>query len=118
MDIRSKAEKQEKRIAASLSQIMAARRQKASGAVWTSKGDVISELFLVEAKTKAQLTKSFAIKRKWLEKIDMEAFLAGKIPALAFSFGDNVDYFVLSGEHFLALTEEIIKYRREKDGIK
>ncbi len=113
MDIKNKSKKQETRITKSLAQLMYARRQMASGSVWMAKGDIISELFLVEAKTKVSPTKSFSIKRSWLNKIDWEAYLAGKIPVLAFSFGDNVDYFVLSGEHFLNLTEELLGYRKK-----
>lgn len=103
-----KSIRQENRIAKSLSDIMEARRQMASGSMWMAKGDVVSEIFLIEAKTKSKPSKSFSIKREWLDKIEEEAFLAGKLPALAFSFGDNVDYFVVNSDVFKEL---VSKYR-------
>lgn len=108
-----KSKKQEQRITKSLKEIKdEARRQIASGSLWFAKSDVVSSLFQIEAKTKAEICKSMSIKREWLEKIEREAFYAGKIPALAISFGDSTDYFVLKDIYFLELVEELIELRR------
>lgn len=78
-----------------------------SGAIWFDKSDVISKNFRVEAKTKIKPSKSFTIKKEWLEKIEKEAFLTGKTPALAFSFGDGKDYFILSDKDFYEIVERL-----------
>jgi len=71
-----------------------------SGAIWFNKSDVVSKNFRIEAKTKIKPSKSIIIKKEWLEKIEKEAFLTGKTPALVFSFGDGKDYFILSDKNF------------------
>lgn len=107
-----KAKRQEQRITRSLNQIKEeARNALASGSKWFAKSDVISKHFRIEAKTKATPSKSFSIKREWLDKIGAEAFETGKIPVLAFSFGDNKDYFVLEDRHFYELVEEFVRGR-------
>lgn len=112
-----KSRKQEQRITKSLQEIkMDARQQMASGSIWFAKSDVISELFQIEAKTRAKKSKSISVKREWLDKIASEAFHANKIPALAFSFGDNKDYFILEDRYFLELVEELIELRRKVNG--
>lgn len=111
-----RSKQQEARITKSLQDIkMQARTQMASGAIWFAKSDIVSELFQIEAKTKAKESKSISIKREWLEKIEREGFQARKIPALAFSFGDNVDYFALRDRDFLALVEELLELRKLKE---
>lgn len=107
------ANKQEKRITKSLKEIgMEARQQMASGSIWFAKSDVISEWFQIEAKTRARVAKSISIKKEWLEKIEEEALLSGKIPVLVFSFGDQMDYFILKDTDFLTIIEELLTYRR------
>lgn len=78
-----------------------------SGAIWFNKSDVVSKNFRVEAKTRTKPSKSFTIKKEWLDKIEKEAFLTGKIPTLAFSFGDGKDYFVLTDEDFYMIAEKL-----------
>jgi len=59
--------------------------QPGSGAFKGLKGDAISEEFLVECK--ATRKQQMAIKAAWLVKLDTEATLAGKLPAVAIQFG-------------------------------
>lgn len=107
--------KQEGRITKSLKQLgQDARRQIASGSLWFAKSDIVSELFRIEAKTRAKFgQKSIKVEKEWLEKIKQEALETGKVPALAFSFGDNMDYFVLEDRDFYTLVEELIELRRK-----
>lgn len=104
--------KQERRIVKSLKEIgLQARQQMASGAMWFAKSDVISDMFQIEAKTKAKPSKSITLKSEWFDKIHQEALMVNKIPALVFSFGDNVDYFVLRDRDFLEIVEELLALR-------
>ncbi|MEC0276911.1 hypothetical protein [Peribacillus frigoritolerans] len=108
-----RSRKQEQRITRSLKEIgMQARTQMASGSLWFAKSDVVSDLFQIEAKTRAKASKTMSIKKEWMDKIGQEAFEEGKLPALAFSFGDSTDYFVLKDQDFLALIEELIELRK------
>ena len=91
------SKKQESQIAKKLD----GKRQANSGATKFAKGDVITDDFLIEAKTKTELCKSFTIKKEWLEKNKEEAFAMRKThSALAFNFGDNENYYVISERDF------------------
>ena len=76
-----------------------------SGGTRFGGGDILTNKFLVEAKTKTSESKSFAIKKDWLIKAQEQAFEQGKsYSALAFRFGpDESDYYVISDELFLYL---------------
>ena len=84
-----------------------ARQTMNSGAIWFNKSDVVSKNFRIEAKTRIKPSKSIIIKKEWLEKIEKEAFLTGKTPALAFSFGDGKDYFILTDKDFYEIVERL-----------
>lgn len=114
MDIKKKSQKQEKRITRSLKEIKEeAKRTINSGTLWFNKSDVVSENFRIEAKTKVKPTKSFTVKKEWLEKIENEAFLTDKIPALVFSFGDDKDYFVLTDRDFYSIINRLKELESE-----
>jgi hypothetical protein len=99
---------QEKRIVKTLKQVQErARCTPGSGSYWANKGDVVSEDFRIEAKTKAKPSDQITIKKEWLNKIEMEALETRKTPALAISFGDGVDYFILRAEDFIKIIEEL-----------
>ena len=74
-----------------------------SGGTKFSAGDILTEHFLIEAKTVTHRTKSVAIKKMWLEKASEQAFEMGKEGSfLAFNFepgGEN--YYVMSEDLFL-----------------
>lgn len=78
-----------------------------SGATKFSKGDVYTEDWLIEAKTKTTPSKSITIQREWIEKNEEEAFSMGKShSAVCFSFGDlhnDQNYYILSEYDFLRL---------------
>lgn len=101
--------KQEKHIAKTLGGKQVAN----SGATAFSKGDVRTDNWLIEAKTKTTPSQSMSIKREWLEKNEEEAFAMGKEhSALCFSFGDTHHdkmYYVISEnefKRFLQMEEE------------
>ena len=96
--------RQEKEIAKAVSGKQVAN----SGATTFNKGDVTTDRWLFEAKTKMDVTKSFSIKKEWLEKNKEEAFAMGKpYSALVFNFGDNKNYYVIDERTFLKMKEAL-----------
>lgn len=95
--------KQEKEVAKSVK----GRQVVNSGATSFYKGDVTTDLFLIECKTCIQEKKSFSIQHSWLEKNKEEAFEMGKsYSALAFNFGpDSENYYVIDEKLFKQLNE-------------
>lgn len=107
MEIKRISKKQEKRISSRLNSANEPSRvQKASGAMWNKKSDVISSRFRIEAKTKVRPSLSITVKKEWLRKIQLEAWDTGKIPVLAISFGDGKDYYILDEHDFINLIGE------------
>lgn len=77
-----------------------------SGAIRFGAGDVTTDEWLIECKTKMSESKSFSIKKEWLTKNKEERFAMGKsYGALVFSFGDGENYYVLDEKTFLRLKE-------------
>lgn len=96
--------KQEKYIAKSLK----GKKQSNSGATSFQKGDVVTKLFLIEAKTHTTEKDSFTIKRDWIIKNEEEAFSMGKLyNALAIDFGDGVQHFIISEKLFNYLNSKL-----------
>lgn len=94
------SDKQEKHIA----KVTDGKQIANSGATPFSKGDVRTEQFLIEAKTCVSEKQSFSIKKEWLEKNEEERFAMGKdYSALAFNFGDDVNYYIISEKLFVKL---------------
>ena len=86
------SKKQEKRVAKELG----GQRQLNSGATPFQKGDVLTEDFLIECKTKTTPCKSISIQKEWLEKLNQESLVAGKkYVALAFDFGDGDLHYII-----------------------
>lgn len=92
------SKQQEKKVAKKLG----GKRQANSGATAFQKGDVITDQFLVECKTKTKDSKSFTIKEDWLLKNEEEAFAMNKDSALCFDFGPgaNKRYYIISERLF------------------
>lgn len=91
-DTNTKSFEQEKRIA----NFMGGKRVIGSGATPFLKGDVVVGNLFIEAKTKMEPCKGFRIQRDWLEKAKTQAISTKKGDyALAFSFGDSKDYYVI-----------------------
>lgn len=79
-----------------------------SGATAFSKGDVRTDDWLFEAKTKMNVARSFSIKREWLDKNKEEMFAMGKsYCALVFDYGDGNNYYVLDEKTFLQMKEAL-----------
>ena len=96
--------KQEKKIAKAVGGKQVAN----SGATAFQKGDVKTDLWLFEAKTKTSESQSFSIKKEWLLKNKEEMFAMGKsYSALVFDFGDGNNYYVLDEKTFLQMKEAL-----------
>ncbi len=107
---RAKSNQQEKRIA----KAMGGKQVIGSGATPFLKGDVIVDKLFIEAKTKMEPSKSISVKREWLEKAKEQALATRKEDyALAISFGDNKDYYIIEG----TLMEDLYKSREALRGI-
>jgi len=78
-----------------------------SGATPFNKGDVLTNKFLIECKTKVSSSQSFSIRKEWLEKNKEEAFAMGKqYSALAFNYGPGEpNYYVLDERTFKQFKE-------------
>ena len=94
------SDRQEKHIA----KVTKGKQTANSGATAFSKGDVRTDQFLIEAKTCVSEKQSFSIKKEWLLKNEEEKFAMGKdYSALAFNFGDDVNYYIISEKLFIKL---------------
>ena len=79
-----------------------------SGATAFNKGDVTTDDWLIECKTKLNVARSFTIKREWLDKNREEMFAMGKsYNALVFDFGDGNNYYVIDEKTFLRMKEAL-----------
>ena len=103
--------KQEKQVAKELG----GQTTKNSGAtMFGGKGDVTTEKFLIEAKTKTSHSESISVKKEWLEKNRKEAlFMSKPYNALVFNFGPNEENYYIIDE---ALFEELLNYLQNKEG--
>ena len=83
-----------------------------SGATPWVKGDVLTEQFLLEAKTKTTPSNSISIKKEWFEKNIQEAVFLGKpYTALVFNFGPGEDNHYIIDEY---LFQELLEYLKNK----
>ena len=104
MSTRYYSNRQEKKVA----KVVTGKRQANSGATAFAKGDIITDTFLIECKTKVADCKSFTIKEEWLLKNEEEAFAMGKNnSALVFDFGPNSNkrYYIISERLFQVLQQ-------------
>lgn len=94
--------KQEKRVAKNLK----GKTIPNSGAIMFAAGDVVTEDWLIECKTKMTESNSMSIKREWLEKNEEEAFAMGKQHcAVCFNMGNSNDYYIISEKEFKRFLE-------------
>ena len=102
------SKKQEDQVAETLG----GSRQKNSGATMFAKGDVLTEKFLLEMKTKTTHAESITIKKEWFEKNTQETLLVGKpYSAIGFNFGPGEEnHYIISEELF----EELLEYLNKK----
>ena len=101
--------RQEKNIA----KVIGGKQVPNSGAIPFGAGDVMTENWLVEAKTATTEKQSFAIKREWLDKNREEAFAMGKeYNALCFDFGNGSNrYYIIDERTF----KELVHYIKEEE---
>lgn len=98
------SKKQEKRVAKEIG----GRTVANSGATRFNKGDVITDNWLIECKTKTKLSESIVLKREWIEKNEEEAFAMNKLySAVAIDFGDGKQYYVINSKLFKKLAENL-----------
>lgn len=98
--------RQEKHIA----KVVGGKQVANSGATPFCKGDVSTNDWLFEAKTKTTESQSFSIKKEWLIKNREEMFAMGKsYNALVFNFGDDKNYYVIDERTFLQMKELLDK---------
>ena len=101
---RAKSNQQEKRIA----KAMGGKQVIGSGSTPFLKGDVVADKLFIEAKTKMEPSKSISVKKEWLEKAKAQAIATRKLDyAVAISFGDNKDYYIIED----TFMEELYKFK-------
>lgn len=100
MDTRKYSNEQEKHIA----KLIGGKKQANSGATTFNKADIVSDYFAVECKTAIAEKKSFAIKKEWLDTLEVEARAMRKpCFALAFNFGglgNNENFYIINEKLF------------------
>ena len=102
--------KQEKSIASAVG----GKQTPNSGATPWKKGDVLTDKWLLEAKTKTKDSDSISIKKEWFEKNKHEMIFMGKdYSAIIFSFGPNQpNYYIIDEQTF----QEFLYYIENKEG--
>lgn len=100
MNTRKYSKIQEKRV----SKVNQGKMQPNSGATMFAKGDVVTDKFLIECKTRIGEQASINVKKEWLLKNEEEAFAMNKdYSAVAISFGDNKNYYIIDEKLFSLL---------------
>jgi len=84
-----------------------------SGATFNSKGDVLTDQFLLEAKTKTTSSDTITIRKDWFQKNREEmAFMGKPYSALVFNFGPGEEnHYIIDEDLFL----ELLEYLKDKD---
>lgn len=96
------SKKQEERVA----KAVGGRRTANSGATTFSKGDVSTDLFLIECKTCTEPRKSITVHKEWFDKNKEEAFAMHKdYSVVVFDFGDGENHYVIDERLFQKLQE-------------
>ena len=92
-----------------LAKLLSGKVQPNSGGTKFSGGDVVTEYFLIEAKTSTKDKKSFSIKKEWIQKAEEQAFEQNKKESVvAFNFGPNGEnFFILNEQQF----RDYLKYK-------
>jgi hypothetical protein len=108
--MRSEGQKQSKKHEDRLAKRIGGKRNAASGAFWSRKGDVRSDDLLVEHKWTGK--KQVTVKSEVLEKIVREAILDGRMPVLGFHLNGE-DYVMLTEDDFLELRQELQEHECE-----
>lgn len=102
--MRSKGQKESQKHEKRLAKKIDGKRNAASGAFWSRKGDVRSDDLLIEHKWTGK--KQTTIKSDVLKKIVREAILDGRTPVLGIHL-DGENYVVLLEDDFIELRDKI-----------
>jgi hypothetical protein len=102
--MKSKGQRESKKLEVRLSKKIGGQRNAGSGSFWSRKGDVRSKDLLIEHKWTGKA--SFTVKATVLEKIVKEAILDGRTPVLGFSL-NNENYVMLTEDDFLELRQTL-----------
>jgi len=102
--VKSEGQKQSLKHEKRLAKKIGGKRNAASGASWSRKGDVRNEDLLIEHKWTGK--KQVTIKSEVLKKITREAILDGRMPVLGLHL-DGENYVVLGEEDFFELRNAI-----------
>ena len=101
------SERQEKRVAKAVGGKTVAN----SGAPIFVAGDVRTDEWLIECKTKTSESKSITVQKDWFDKNEEEAFAMGKpYSAIVFDFGDGENHYVISEKMF----KQLLKFLEEE----
>ena len=81
-----------------------------SGATPFAPGDVKTNKFLIECKTKMSSSKSISIKKEWIQKLRDESLFAGKeYEALIFNIGPDEENYAIIDMNLFQILLEIIE---------
>lgn len=107
---RFRSDRQEKQVA----KATGGKQTPNSGAtMFGGKGDVLTDDFLLECKTKMTHSDSISLKREWFEKNKQEKIFMGKEhSAVVFNFGpDEPNYYVIDEYLF----QDLLEYLQSKE---
>lgn len=77
-----------------------------SGATAFVKGDVHTQLFLIECKTAVRERQTVSIPKNWIVKNAEEAFAMGKpYSAVAYDYGDGENFYIINEQLFKKLNQ-------------
>jgi len=94
----------------SIAKAVGGKRTPNSGATPWVKGDVLTEEWLLEAKTKNTHSESISIKKEWFNKAKTEAVEMGKpYTAIVFSFGPDEENHYIIDEFLFKELQEYLK---------
>ena len=103
------SDKQEKQIV----KAVGGKQTKNSGATLFQKGDVLTDQFLLEAKTKTTPSETISIKKEWFTKNKSEALFMGKpYSAVVFNFGPDQENYYIIDEY---LFQDLVDYLSVKE---
>lgn len=93
----------------SIAEAVGGKRTPNSGATFGTKGDVLTEDWLLEAKTKTRHSETITIHEDWFRKNKEEAVFMGKpFSALVFNFGpDEENHYVIDEDLFIILQDAL-----------
>ena len=85
-----------------------------SGATNWSKGDISSDKFLIECKTKTSHSDSISIKKEWIIKLRQESlFMGKKYEALVFNFGPDEENFAIIDMDLFNTLKDLLENEKE-----